>query len=195
MTALLEAPPLTAEDLLRRSDDRRYELVDGKLVEKTMAATATLVASEIHGLLWNHCRSTSSGAVFLSEQGYQCFPHRPNTVRFPDVSFITRARLSPDLAEGYIRIVPDLVVEVLSPTDLARDVSRRITDYLRAGVRLLWVVDPEARLVFVYHQGRPGLILTEHDYLEGEDVLPGFRVAVREIFRPLELLQPSPPGS
>lgn len=100
-----------------------------------------------------------------------------------------RARQS-GLAEGHIRITPDLVVEVLSPTDLEREVSRRLLDYLRAGVRLLWVINPEARLVQVYRPGRRGVIRPEIDHLEGAEVLAGFRVPVQALFRPLALRQP-----
>jgi Uma2 family endonuclease len=201
MSAVLEQPKrvseekrtVTPEDLLRmpKEEQRRYELVDGQLVERSMAATSSAVAANLITTLNLHVMKSRAGLVFGSDQGYQCFPHRPNNVRYPDISFIAKPRLSPQLAEGHIRIAPDLVVEVLSPNDLARDVSQRIQDYLRAGVRLVWVVDPEGRTVQVYRQGRQGVILSEADELDGDDVLPGFRVAVRDLFRPLELLQPS----
>ncbi|MCS7166312.1 MAG: Uma2 family endonuclease, partial [Gemmatales bacterium] len=84
---------ITPEDLLRMSRDRRYELVDGQLVEKSMAATASTVTAEIVTLLNQYCQNTQAGILLVADQGYQCFPHRPNTVRFPDVSFIARARL------------------------------------------------------------------------------------------------------
>ncbi|GBD36874.1 hypothetical protein HRbin36_02002 [bacterium HR36] len=203
MSAVLEVPKgvcegkrlLTPEDLLRmpKEERRRYELVDGQLVEKGMAATSSAVGAKLIASLASYVEQTQAGLVFQSEQGYQCFPGRPRTVRFPDVSFIRRERLRPEMAEGHIRVAPDLVVEVLSPNDVSREVSRRIRDYLEAGVRVLWVVDCEARTVQVYRQGRQGVILTEADELEGEEVLPGFRVAVRELFRPLALLQPSEP--
>ena len=197
MTALLDRPRPTPEDLLYLSRDHRYELVNGRLVEKSMAATSSLVAGQVYGVLWNHCQQTAAGEVFYADQGYQCFPDEPNKVRKPDISFIARDRITPALAEGHIRIAPDLVVEVLSPTDLVREVSRRIRDYLRVGVRLLWVIDPEARLVQVYRPGRRGVILPETDELDGEEVLPGFRVPVHVLFRPLALLQPetTPPAS
>jgi Uma2 family endonuclease len=201
MSAVLEQPKrvseekraVTPEDLLRmpKEQQRRYELVDGQLVERSMAATSSAVAMEIGHILTEYSKRSYPGLILGSDQGYQCFPHRPNNVRYPDISFIAKPRLSPQLAEGHIRIAPDLVVELLSPNDLARDVSQRIQDYLRAGVRLVWVVDPEGRTVQVYRQGRQGVILSEADELDGDDVLPGFRVAVRDLFRPLEFLQPS----
>ncbi|MCS7168961.1 MAG: Uma2 family endonuclease, partial [Gemmatales bacterium] len=172
-------PTITPDDLLRLARDRRYELVDGQLVEKSMAATSSSVAVQIIYLLMKHCEETQAGLVLGADQGYQCFPHRPNTVRFPDVSFIARARLTPDLVQGHIRIAPDLVVEVLSPGDLAHNVDQRIDDFLKAGVRLLWVVHPEARRVEVHRLGQRGEILRESDTLDGGDVLPGFRVPVR----------------
>ncbi|MCS7016623.1 MAG: Uma2 family endonuclease [Gemmatales bacterium] len=185
-------PTITPDDLLRMARDRRYELVDGQLVEKSMAATASTVTAEIVTLLNQYCQNTQAGIVLVADQGYQCFPHRPNTVRFPDVSFIARARLTPDLAQGHIRIAPDLVVEVLSPGDLAQNVDQRIDDFLKAGVRLLWVVHPEARWVEVHRLGQRGEILRESDTLDGGDVIPGFRVPVRDLFRPLQLFPPTP---
>jgi Uma2 family endonuclease len=190
MTALLDRPRPTPEDLLYLSRDHRYELVNGRLVEKSMAATSSAVVAEVLAHLNNFVRDHQAGLVLAADQGYQCFPDEPNKVRKPDISFIARDRITPALAEGHIRIAPDLVVEVLSPTDLVREVSRRIRDYLRVGVRLLWVIDPEARLVQVYRPGRRGVILPETDELDGEEVLPGFRVPVHILFRPLALLQP-----
>jgi Uma2 family endonuclease len=81
-----------------------------------------------------------------------------------------------------------LVVEVLSPSDVSYEVDRRVQDYLSAGVKLVWVVHPQSRSVHVYRPGGQGVILSERDELDGEQVLPGFRLPVREIFRPLEQL-------
>jgi Uma2 family endonuclease len=89
---------------------------------------------------------------------------------------------------SFARVPPDLVVEVLSPSDVSYEVDRRVQDYLGAGVKLVWVVHPQSRSVHVYRPGGQGVILSERDELEGEQVLPGFRLPVREIFRPLEQL-------
>jgi Uma2 family endonuclease len=189
MSVVLEKPKVTPEELLRLPKDRRYELVDGELVEKPMSATSGAVGGELMTLLGQHIRAQGLGALFNAETGYRCFADDPDKVRKPDISFIGRDKISAELWEtGFIRTVPDLVVEVLSPSDVSYEVDRRVQDYLSAGVKLVWVVHPQSRSVHVYRPGGQGVILSERDELDGEQVLPGFRLPVREIFRPLEQL-------
>ncbi|MDW8222048.1 MAG: Uma2 family endonuclease [Gemmatales bacterium] len=187
MSAILDKPKLTPADLLRLPKDRRYELVDGELVEKPMAWTSAVVTAHLVRLLVDYCEESDAGVVANSNASYCCFPNKPNQVRKPDISFIRRERITPALWEpGYLRIRPDLVVEVVSPTDEVAEVDKRIRDYQEAGVPLIWVVHPESRQVDVHRLGERGEILGEGEELRGEPVLPGFRVAVREIFQPLE---------
>lgn len=120
-----------------------------------------------------------------SECGYQCFPDDPRKVRKPDASFITGARLSADqLNEGHVKIPPDLAVEVVSPHDLFGEVQRKVGEYLRAGVRLVWVVAPEERTVLVHRPDGTASRLEEEDELSGEAVLPGFSCRVGDLFPP-----------
>jgi Uma2 family endonuclease len=189
MSVVLEKPKVTPEELLRLPKDRRYELVDGELVEKPMSAISGITGGELLGLLHHFVRKHNLGLVLLAETGYRCFADDPDKVRKPDISFIGRDKISAELWEtGFIRTVPDLVVEVLSPSDVSYEVDRRVQDYLSAGVKLVWVVHPQSRSVHVYRPGGQGVILSERDELDGEQVLPGFRLPVREIFRPLEQL-------
>ena len=182
MNTLTREPPYTAEDLPTLEDGHCYELVNGQLVEKPMGAEAGLVAAKVIFLLQLFVRDHGGGLVFTSDAGYQVFPDDPNRVRKPDVSFICRGRLPNDRApRGHLRIRPDLVVEVVSPNDLAEEVMARVADYLRAEVRLLWVIYPGARLVQVYRPGAASLA-TAADELRGEDVLPGFACRVEDLF-------------
>jgi Uma2 family endonuclease len=129
------------------------------------------------------------GWVWAADAGYQCFPGHPNLVRKPDVSFIRLGRLPNEEApEGHTRIPPDLAVEVISPKDLAYEISARVEDYLGAGVRLVWVIDPSVRTLIIYRHDGTIAGLRERDELSGEDVVPGFRCPVRELFR-----TPAPP--
>jgi Uma2 family endonuclease len=115
--------------------------------------------------------------------GYQCFPASPEKIRRPDVSFIAKERLSKDLlAHGYIYIAPDLAVEVLSPNDLAYEVDQKVDEYLSAGVRLIWIVNPEKRTVTIHRPSGTVTKLNDQDVVDGEDVLPGFRCPVHEFF-------------
>lgn len=187
MTTVLNKPKLTPEDLLQLPKDRRYELVDGELVEKTTAWTSAVVTAHLVRLLSNYCEQQNLGGIANSSASYACFPGEPDKVRKPDISFIRRERITPELWQpGHIRIAPDLVVEVLSPNDIAAQTEERIEDFLRSGVPLVWVIQPETRRVYVYHADGPGVILRENDELTGEPVLPGFRLSVREIFTPLD---------
>ena len=182
MNAPLLEKPCTAEDLLRMPNGERYELVDGRLVEKTMGAESSLIAATLIRLLDTHAHANQLGLVFAPDCGYQCFADQPDRVRYPDSSFIARGRLPGDRPpRGHVRIT-DLVVEVISPNDLACDVEQRIEDYLRVGVRLLWVVYPNTRRVMVFRAGGNISRVNETEELNGEDVLPGFRCPVAEIF-------------
>jgi Uma2 family endonuclease len=115
--------------------------------------------------------------------GYACFPGHPKKVRKPDVSFVKEERMTAELFEtGFLPIAPDLAAEVISPGDLAHEVAEKIEEYLQAGVSLVWVVEPELRIVDVYRKSGVNNRLHETDDLLGEDVLPGFCCKVAELF-------------
>ena len=101
-------------------------------------------------------------------------------VRKPDVSFIRKGRLPGDaIPKGWVKIAPDLAVEVISPNDTAEDLEEKLEDYQKAGVPLVWVIYPERRMARVFRQGSPPVVLGEDDELSGEDVIPGFRCPLR----------------
>src|SRR5262245_35001084 len=129
----VEAPAngtYTAEDLLRLSDDKIYELLDGKLVEKKMGALASTVAANAISLLLPFAKSNQLGRVFDSACGYQVFGPNRNRVRKPDVSFVARGRLPNDeVPQGHIAFEPDFAVEVVSPNDLADEVEEKRVEY------------------------------------------------------------------
>jgi Uma2 family endonuclease len=135
-----------------------------------------------------------------ADNGYQCFPHRPGLVRRPDVSFVRYGRLPGEvLPKGWIKIPPDLAVEVVSPNDGADELDEELEDYQDVGVPLIWVIYPQSRTVTVYRDDGSVSRLRESDELSGEDVIPGFRCAVRELFPPRQLVpengQPTATGS
>ena len=174
------------EELLNLPDGPRYELIDGQLVERKMGARTSLVAASIIHLLRQHAHTHGLGLIFATDCGYQIFANQPGRVRFPDASFIRRGRLPNDEPpEGHVRTVPDLVVEVVSPNDLAEELEAKVEDYLQAGVSLMWVVYPATRSVLVYRPDGRCTRLTAAQELEGEDVLPGFRCRVEELFATL----------
>lgn len=123
------------------------------------------------------------GETFAAETGF--FVERdPDTVKAPDFAFVSYERLPDPLPEGYVPLVPDLAVETRSPSDTAREVAEKMEERLAAGVRLVWVIEPKKRTITTYRAGRPPLVLSVGDTLDGEDVLPGLAVPVARIFSP-----------
>jgi Uma2 family endonuclease len=123
--------------------------------------------------------------VFPADIGYQCFQGCDGIVRRPDVSFIRLGRLPNEhLPDGYIAIPPDLAAEVVSMNDLAYELDRKVTRYLKAGVHLVWVINPDLRMMRVHRADGSVMALYEQDVLTGEEVVPGFRCSVRDLFPP-----------
>jgi Uma2 family endonuclease len=171
------------EDFPELQDKHGYELINGQWVEKNMGAQAGRVVQIVNRRVDNHADACGLGLVFSSDAGYQIFADKPNRVRKPDGSFIRRGRLPDDKPpRGHLRIPPDLAIEVISPNDLAEDIEERVTDFLQAGTKLLWVFYPSTRTVYVFRQGSSMSRLTASDELNGEDVLPGFVCRVEELF-------------
>jgi Uma2 family endonuclease len=173
----------TPDDLLAMPDRKKYELVDGQLVERHMSQLSNWVAGRLHRVVDIFVDEHRLGWTWASAQGYVCFPDSPRKVRFPDVSYVRRDRLPEGpTSEGYIDVPPDLAVEVVSPNDTAYEVVHKVLEYLDAGVALVWVIDPEARTTQVYRRDGSTDLLREGGELLGEDVLPGFRCRLVAIF-------------
>jgi Uma2 family endonuclease len=182
MSTVVGKSRFTPDDLLRMPSDERFELVDGQLVRDEMSGIAAAVALRIGRRLGNIVEPQELGVAFTSDASYQCFAEEPDRVRRPDVSFIHRSRMRPEYLQGHIPIAPDLAVEVVSPNDLFFDVRRKAGEYVRAGVRLVWVVNPEEREVQVFRGNGTYLLVQNGDSLDGEEVVPGFRCPLAEVF-------------
>jgi Uma2 family endonuclease len=167
---------MTAEELFELPDDgMRHELVEGELRTMTPAGFEHgRVALRLGAQILRHVEAQSLGAVLAAETGF-VLRRDPDTVRAPDVAFVAADRL-PVTGRGFAELAPDLVVEVVSPSDRASEVAAKAAMWLDAGVRLVWVVDPQARLAAVHHPGGLVTVLREDGVLDGEDVLPGFRL-------------------
>jgi Uma2 family endonuclease len=174
---------VTPAELETMPDQARFELVDGELVERKVSALSSLVELKILVILAVYCQKTNLGELWPSSLGCRCFPGRPDKIRRPDGTFVRRERLAPGyLRQGFLTIVPDLVVEVLSPNDTAYEVREKTEDYLGAGVLLVWNVDPEARIVEIHRRDGTVTKLHASDEITGEDVLPGFSCRVEAFF-------------
>ena len=179
-----ETKRLTADDLLRLySEGVRGELIRGVLCE-------TMPTGYEHGktvanltiLLGSFVKSRKLGSLTASDSGVW-LERDPDTVREPDVAYFSAEKMPSGVrVEGYAEVVPDLVVEVVSPNDSLSEVNDKALMWLSYRVRLVWVVNPSTRSVDVYREGRAASTLTENEALDGLDVVPGFTCAVREVF-------------
>jgi Uma2 family endonuclease len=184
MATDLATQTITPEQLAAMPNDKDYELVDGQLVERKMGNKAAWIALELAHYLGTHVRQHRLGWVFGAEAGYRLDPQRPSHVRKPDVSFVCFGRLpNEEPADTYDNLAPDLAVEVVSPNDTVLELDEKIEEYLQAGVRLVWVINPELRMVKVYRPDRTEEILRSGDEIDGESVVPGFRCRLDELFR------------
>ena len=175
---------LTAEELLRLSTTgRRYELVKGELFEMPPAGGRHgSVAMRIGIVLGSYVRANDLGEVFAAETGF-ILRRDPDTVRAPDAAFVDRERLpAGELPPGYLEMVPDLAVEVVSPGDSAREVLEKVADWMRSGVRLVWAIDLATRSVIVYRSLDDFDVLSEDDTLDGGRVIPGFSANLKDLF-------------
>ncbi len=172
---VMPAPALiSAEDLPRLSPPhKRTELVRGvMIVSEPTGFRHGVVAVRLVQLLANYVSERGLGLV-LGEAGFK-LESDPDTVRGPDVSFVSRDRVPDPLPKGYAAFAPDLAVEVLSPNDRPGEVLAKVADYLSAGSRLVWVVDPERRHARIYRADGGEALVGEDGALDGEDVVPGF---------------------
>jgi Uma2 family endonuclease len=166
-----------------RDEDKLYELVKGEIREVAgSGGKNTVLGGRMVYFLNNWVIPRKLGHVTGADGSYILHKNVPDTVRIPDAGFISRERL-PKLPTKFIPIPPDLAVEVVSPGDDADELREKITEYLEYGTRLIWVIYPKTRLVDVYRQNHQGAIPKSiNDVLDGEDVLPGFTLAVKDIF-------------
>lgn len=141
------------------------------------------ISATLARLIGNHVADHDLGEVHGAETGF-ILARDPDTLLAPDFAFVRAERLTPDLTEdGFLPLAPDLVVEIVSPSDRMGQVSDKVMSYLDAGVLQIWVVEPRQRIVTVYSEGASAQVFREDDEIDGGDVLPGFRLPVREIFK------------
>jgi Uma2 family endonuclease len=175
---------MTADELLAMPDDGiRRELVEGELREMTPAGWKHgRIAGNIAGELRTYVRAHRLGVMATAEASYRLSTD-PDTVRVPDVSFVHQARVD-EVGDpvGFWPGAPDAAFEVVSPNDRYSEVRTKVDEYLAAGTRMVVLVDPQNREVTVFRLSGTRTELTEDDVLDGEDVVPGWKLPVRDIF-------------
>lgn len=182
---MIATKPLTAADLdLLDFDIQDYEILDGMVWErKTLGRIDGRVGFRLGIRIGPFVELHRLGELYTSDTNL-IITTDPLSVLRPDIAFVRTERLPPDDAEsGYYAMVPDFVVEVLSPSNRQTYMMAKIERYFGVGVRLIWIVDPRSRTVSVYVPGQDPQTYGEDDDLDGGDVIPGFRVSNRDIFR------------
>jgi Uma2 family endonuclease len=176
---------VSAQELLRMPrDDWRYELVEGVLHRMPPPGFERgTTAGQFGGLLFTHVNQRKVGRVLAAETGF-LIGTQPDTVRAPDVAFVSNERLREQVFDPkqYFPGAPDFLVEVLSPTDTYSEVEKKVAGWLGAGARMVVLADPAKQILFVHRPDRPAEILTKDDTLDASGVVSGWKVQVADIF-------------
>jgi Uma2 family endonuclease len=183
MFDVLDAPYIANHEfdqfaLLPENRDKRLELLNGRIIEVVSSLPSSNLAALILIYLGIYVVQHDLGHLTGADGGYMVGKER----YIPDAAFVSKAR-QPELPQvAYNPIAPDLAIEVLSPTDNDADVRVKIIHYLQAGTAV-WLFDPDDEHVEIYLPGKLPIRLSKHDTLDGGDVLPGFRLALKDVFR------------
>jgi len=184
MTASPADHLITAEELLALPEQPgvSYELVRGELrCAAPAVALAGVAAARAVARVGGFVEQHNLGVCGTAESGFKLAAN-PDTVRAPDLWFVRAERVPADgIPETFWPGAPDLAVEILSPSDRFTAVIEKVYDYLNAGSRLVWVIDPRGRSAAVFRPGEPPQLIREDGVLDGADLLPGFSLPLRDI--------------
>lgn len=180
--AATEKRLFTAEELAAMRDLGPCELISGRIVPMTPTgdehgAIEANVAAELQA----YVREKNLGKVRSGEVGIYA-RRNPDTVRAADVLYISHERYARKTSSIFLDVAPDLIVEILSPSDSWTEVTQKLRDYFAIGVRMVWVIDPAARTIYAYRSLTDIREFTASDMLPGDDVLPGFSIPVARLF-------------
>jgi Uma2 family endonuclease len=182
--ATLQERLVTAKQLATKQIRYACELDEGRIVRVSPAGRKHgLVLARILHLLVKHVDKKKLGKVMSGETGFWV-RRDPDSVRAPDAAFLSNETLArADKIEGaYFAVAPDLVIEVLSPDDRWVAVDRKVREYLTAGAKAVWVVNPDSETVWVFETGTVARVLGRAEKIEGGSALPGFRAAIKSFF-------------
>ncbi len=172
MSVMTEAVPGT---------DKEYEIVNGIPEEKEMAgARHGGVGARLLIKLGIYIEKNNPGGIYGADTTFKIGLNS----RIPDISFVATARIPAEgEPEGGWPFAPDLAVEIVSPTDLYEKVNAKVREYFAGGVRQVWIVAPEEKTVTVYRGQYDAIIYPEEAELVSEDLFPGFRCKLNELFK------------
>jgi Uma2 family endonuclease len=175
-----------AEFMALNRDGHRYEIVNGELIDMgNSGAKHGYVCSVLMILLGGYVHIQKLGAMFDSSTAFKL---KSGNKRSPDVSFMAKERLQglDELPDGFLEGAPDLAVEILSPSNTVEEIHNKLVEYFDNGSRLVWVINPKEKYVLVYRSSEePDRLLKSIDSLDGEEIVPGFSLAIAELFQKL----------
>lgn len=184
------AEPMTAEQLLTyHAPDRRVELVHGRIVVReppgwqhgeVLVRLSMRLGNHLAQEQQRHGWGSPRGRLASGDPGFTLF-RNPDTVRAPDLAYVSRERHSAAMPRGFPDFAPDLAVEIRSPTDRPGALLAKVSDWLEAGSRLVWIIDPGPGTATVYRADGTLRLLGADDALDGEDLLPGFICPLRAL--------------
>ncbi len=172
----------TIRELEQSPPEGEWEVIDGELIRvNPTSLRAAMTSLTIGSIIREFAIKHDLGIVTGADGGYILFADR-ETLLAPDVGFISKHRIPADADQGqFPRLAPDLAVEVLSPSDRMAAALGKISIYLEAGVRLVWLVDPVRQTITIFQEGDAPVRLNAIDVLSGGDVLPGFSIRVADL--------------
>lgn len=173
---------MTADELLHVDiPGKSTELVRGRLVVREPSGTRHgMVQATLTWLVTDFVRRNQLGVVFGQDTGFR-IESNPDTVRGPDLAFVAADRAAEIPPRGYAALAPDLVAEIVSPDDRPGELLAKAGQFLDAGTRLVWVIDPQRTEARIYGASGDVSIVGEDGALDGRNVLPGFSCALRDV--------------
>jgi Uma2 family endonuclease len=175
---------IIGEELLEMGDIGPVELIEGEIIEQMLSGHLHgFIEFLIANLLFNFVREHKLGRVVGGETGIYT-SRNPDTVRGMDIAYISNERFAQASQSGFLDVAPELIVEVMSPSDRWLDIQEKLAEYFTIGVRLVWLVDPQLEQIHVYHSLDDVSRLTAESDLTAPKVLPGFSLPISEIFEP-----------
>jgi Uma2 family endonuclease len=183
MPAITHKKLLTAEEFFlvpSPEDGTQQELVRGEIVSMPPpGGLHGVCCNKVGRRLGNFVEERDLGTVTSNDTGFVT-ERGPDSVRGPDVAYWSKEKL-PTVPVGYIEVPPQLLVEVLSPSNTSKHIRTKLKEYFAKGVRIVWVIDPEDRTLTIYHDSEEGRLLHESATVTGEDVLSGFACRVSDL--------------
>jgi Uma2 family endonuclease len=167
-------------------DGQHYEIVNGELIDMgNSGALHGYIAIILSSALFAVVMAQKLGALFDSSTAFKM---KNGNKRSPDISFFAKERLQEldHLPIGFLDGAPDLAIEILSPTNTIEEIDSKLAEYFENGARLVWVINPNQHHVLVYRSAQePDRLLKSADFLDGEEVVPGFTLPVADLFQKL----------